>query len=243
MFFFAEYYNKLKFSAGLRLLAMGVASLLVAACGGTPVSRFVYAVNFSDNTVLSYTVNGGLLRLNGYANAGVMPNAIALHPSLKYAYVANWGSNTVSQFNISAGGMLTAMTTPTVPSGQNPVSLAVDPQGIFAFVLNASSITAYTIDAKAGALDSNRLQRCRSRLQGGYSSSIDCGRPLRQFRLRAGQPGRNPRISDQQKFGRSYVDRLRTCRKRAYGDSVQSAGHCGLCGQRSRQHRLGLHAQ
>ena len=152
MFFFAEYYNKLKFSAGLRLLAMGVASLLVAACGGTPVSRFVYAVNFSDNTVLSYTVNGGLLRLNGYANAGVMPNAIALHPSLKYAYVANWGSNTVSQFNISAGGMLTAMTTPTVPSGQNPVSLAVDPQGIFAFVLNASSITAYTIDAKAGAL-------------------------------------------------------------------------------------------
>jgi 6-phosphogluconolactonase len=160
VFFFAEYCNKLKFSAGLRLLAVGLASLLVAACGGggggggsaPTVSRFVYAVNFSDDTVLSYTVNGGLLRLNGYANAGIMPDAIALHPSLKYAYVANWGSNTVSQFNISAGGMLTSMTTPAVPSGQYPVSLAVDPQGVFAFVLNAATIRAYTIDAKTGAL-------------------------------------------------------------------------------------------
>jgi 6-phosphogluconolactonase (cycloisomerase 2 family) len=73
----------------------------------------------------------------------------------KFLYVADQQSNQVSGYSISSStGTLTALSTPTISTGVNPVWLAIHPGGLNLYVANngAASISAYTINATSGVL-------------------------------------------------------------------------------------------
>jgi len=82
-------------------------------------------------------------------------------PSGKFAYAANSHADNVSGFTInSTTGALTAMAASLgdpFPAGLSPSSVAVDPSGKFAYVVNSGSgvpgtVSGYTIDSTTGAL-------------------------------------------------------------------------------------------
>src|SRR5712692_5008509 len=75
----------------------------------------------------------------------------------KFAYVANAGSNNVSAYTIdSTTGVLSPVPGSPFAAGSEPLSVAVDPSGKFAYVVNGNvipgSVSAYTIDSATGAL-------------------------------------------------------------------------------------------
>jgi 6-phosphogluconolactonase len=98
-------------------------------------SPVVYTVTAADATTKDYTVTVSL--------------------SLCVAYVTNSTSDNVSAYTIDdATGALTPIAGSPFAAGDNPVSVAVDPNGLFAYVANADSdnVSAYTIDDATGAL-------------------------------------------------------------------------------------------
>lgn len=62
------------------------------------------------------------------------PVTLTVTAALRYAYVANQNDNTVSAFSIGAGGALTLIG--TVPAGNEPNAVAVDPTGRNVYVAN-----------------------------------------------------------------------------------------------------------
>jgi DNA-binding beta-propeller fold protein YncE len=80
-------------------------------------------------------------------------------PSGRFAYVPNtYGNNTVSQYTIdSATGALSPSTPSEAATGNQPTSVAVDPSGKFAYVVNRAddTISMYTIDPTTGTLSPN----------------------------------------------------------------------------------------
>jgi DNA-binding beta-propeller fold protein YncE len=76
----------------------------------------------------------------------------------QFAYVANTNSNNVSAYSSGSGGVLTPVPGSPFPVGPNPASVAVDPTGKFAYVVNDSNVpevpgtvSAFTIGS-GGAL-------------------------------------------------------------------------------------------
>lgn len=161
------------------LLATGVASFLVVACGGNDPNygataavvpgfvpgagiappRFAYVVHSNDASVSGYTVNatdGTLTTMSAGTPwaTGLSPICIAVDPLVKYAYVANSGSDTLSIYSIAdPTGVLTSAALP-VSTGSQPKSVAVDPQGRYVFVANSgdNTVSAYTRSASTGLL-------------------------------------------------------------------------------------------
>ncbi|MBI3480149.1 MAG: beta-propeller fold lactonase family protein [Nitrosomonadales bacterium] len=149
-----------------------------AAAGAGPVSialdpagKYAYAANASSGDVTQFSIDpvtGALTNVATVA-AGKNPASIALATDVagnKYAYVVNSGfacaapctaiPGSVSQYNVNAStGALTVMTTASVATtGTDPVFIAVDATGTYAYVVNytGANITQYTI--AAGALTS-----------------------------------------------------------------------------------------
>ncbi|MGH6648328.1 lactonase family protein [Aquabacterium sp.] len=164
------------------VLAAGMASLLVTACGGNnpnyvtsasptpPVyvpgagiapPRFAYVVNRGTSNVSGFSVNATSGLLTPIAGAGspwvtgTNPESIAVDPGVRFAYVANNGSNNVSVFNINSDGSLTANGLPAT-AGSQPTAVTVDPQGRYVYVANgdiaASTISAYSLNSTTGQL-------------------------------------------------------------------------------------------
>ena len=72
-----------------------------------------------------------------------------------FLYVADEQSNQVSGYKISSStGTLTALSTPTISTGVNPVWLAIHPGGLYLYVANngAASISAFKINTTSGVL-------------------------------------------------------------------------------------------
>ncbi len=132
-----------------------------------PSGRFAYAASnaFSvgeTGNVFMFTINAttGALTSIGTIAAGIDPASVAVDPSGRFAYVANaelfggiGGTGNVSMCTIDVTtGALTAIG--TIAAGSNPVSVAVDPSGKFAYVanLNSNDVSMYTIDVTTGAL-------------------------------------------------------------------------------------------
>lgn len=126
------------------LLAAGVASLMVGACGG----------NDPD-----YGVRPSL-------GSGFVPGAGIAPP--RFAYVVHSNTNNVSGYNVDATtGVLTPMATApsiwTWDTGSIPSSIAVDPLVKFAYVTNSgsagsglanNSVSIFSIDGTTGVLNS-----------------------------------------------------------------------------------------
>jgi 6-phosphogluconolactonase (cycloisomerase 2 family) len=148
------------------------------AAGGTPESvgvdpsgRFVYVANSADPSVAGYTIDpstGVLTHISctsactlGNFAAGGAPQSVSVDPSGKFVYVANSADDSISAYAIDdATGALTPIDasglpgTQNFPTGASPTSITTDLSGQFAYVSNsnASTVSAYAIDATTGAL-------------------------------------------------------------------------------------------
>lgn len=121
---------------------------------------YVYVTNGTDNTVSMYQINAasGALTSLGTVAAGSNPNGVVVGPGNKFAYVVNKGSNTVSQYGIDQSTGKLAATGSPLPTGQQPVSIAIasTQSGQYAYVANTTdqSISMYSINTSSGALTS-----------------------------------------------------------------------------------------
>jgi 6-phosphogluconolactonase (cycloisomerase 2 family) len=130
-----------------------------------PSGKFAYVANeggFAPTGVSMFTIDAttGALTSTGTVAAGGRAVSVAVHPSGKFAYVANkseppGSAGNVSMYTINAGtGGLTSIG--TIAAGTNPVSVAVDPTGKFAYVANSGSndVSMYAVNTTTGALTS-----------------------------------------------------------------------------------------
>src|SRR5713101_4660352 len=134
-----------------------------------PSGRFAYVASadndFGFSSLVSmYTINAttGVLTSLGAIDAGITPASVAVDPSGRFAYAASaelsggiGGTGNVSMYTIDVTtGALTSIG--TIAAGSNPLSVAVDASGKFAYVanLNSNNVSMYTIDATTGALTS-----------------------------------------------------------------------------------------
>jgi 6-phosphogluconolactonase (cycloisomerase 2 family) len=149
--------------AGGALTAMSPATVMT---GTQPWSitldstgHYAYVANHLDTTVSQYAVGatGALTPLSAATvTAGTRPSGIAVDPVSLHAFVANLQDNTISQYSIGSNGALSAQNPATVAVGSTePVYIAVDPRGNFAYVVdyaagNAGAISQFTIDSVGG---------------------------------------------------------------------------------------------
>ena len=141
-----------------------LASSPFPAAGAAPIfiavdllGRFAYEADFGGGFgggigggVSAYRIgaDGGLTPIAGSPfAAGVDPRCVALDPLCRFAYVANVNAsfqpnaNNVSAYSIGPDGALTPVTGSPFPSGTEPISVAVDFFGRFAYVTNAGDNT------------------------------------------------------------------------------------------------------
>ncbi|MGB2664625.1 MAG: beta-propeller fold lactonase family protein [Candidatus Acidiferrum sp.] len=128
-----------------------------------PSGKFTYVTNAGNNTVSGYRINsstGALTPVSGSPfPAGLVPISVTVDPSSRFAYAANIGgyplAGSVSAYTIDSNtGVLTPISGSPFPAGLEPVSVAVDLSGKFAYVANffSANVSAYTIDSNTGAL-------------------------------------------------------------------------------------------
>lgn len=102
--------------------------------------------------VLQFTVgpNGALTAMTpASVNAqigGSGPVSVVLHPSGKFAYVAvagepGAGDGGILKFAIGSDGSL--QSPPTIMAGGNPVVIGLDPKGLYAYVVNYTTLTGF----------------------------------------------------------------------------------------------------
>ena len=93
-------------------------------------------------------------------SCGSRPSLLAVDPAGKFVYVTTQsatpgsaGSVSIYAINATTGALTSKG---TIAAGTDPVSIAVDPAGKFAYVANSGSkdVSMYTIDATTGALTS-----------------------------------------------------------------------------------------
>jgi YVTN family beta-propeller protein len=133
-----------------------------------PSGKFAYVANGGDSVpynVEMYTVNAttGALASIGTIAAGGYPQGVAVDPAGKFIYVATAsatagspGSVSMYAINATTGALAS---TGTIAAGEDPVAVAVDLSGKFAYVVNANfgsagNVSMYAIDATTGALTS-----------------------------------------------------------------------------------------
>jgi YVTN family beta-propeller protein len=130
-----------------------------------PSGKFAYVVTGGAGvpfSVAMYTIEAttGALTSIGTIAAGPVPISVAVDPAGNFVYVAtenatpgSAGSLSMYAINATTGALASIG---TIAAGTDPVSVAVDPSGKFAYVTNSGSndVSMYTIDATTGALTS-----------------------------------------------------------------------------------------
>jgi 6-phosphogluconolactonase len=160
--------------------AAGMLVLLMLGFAGQAFAdkkpKFVYVANEDFDNISAFTVDsttGALTPVPGspFAAAGNTPTGVAVDPSGKFAYVTtrclsnvSCQNGTVSAYTInSTTGALTPVPGSPFAGGTVPKSIAVDPSGKFAYVVNEclnspfpcvvnGAVSAYTINRTTGAL-------------------------------------------------------------------------------------------
>jgi 6-phosphogluconolactonase (cycloisomerase 2 family) len=124
-------------------------SLVVDSTGSYAYLTSCGAGTANSCNVYEYAVgsNGALTPLSTPSlNLGSSTATLALDSSGKFAYATNFTGNSISQFRIATGGVLTPLTTSTVPAA-TPSFIATNPLGGSMFVgsTNTGILTPYTI--------------------------------------------------------------------------------------------------
>jgi 6-phosphogluconolactonase (cycloisomerase 2 family) len=144
---------------------------LLAGCGGggggnegavSTVARFAFVANLGTTdgvhgTLSAFTVNAtsGLLRHNGYVvtTSGAGLTSVAVDPSNRFVYTTNAAGVWGYAINATTGALTSLSNSAFTDGGGNPVAIAIDPLGRFAFVANGGlGVSAYTVNATTGVL-------------------------------------------------------------------------------------------
>jgi Lactonase, 7-bladed beta-propeller len=95
------------------------------------------------------------------SSAGQSPIAMVVDPTNTFLYVASEGSSQVFGFKITTtAGTLNTLTPPNLPTGSQPVSMALHPtvnntgQFLYTSNSNSSNITGFTLSTTSGAMSS-----------------------------------------------------------------------------------------
>jgi 6-phosphogluconolactonase (cycloisomerase 2 family) len=161
------------YTVGLAPSGLGVVPgggfLYVANSGSNNVSAFAICDKVTTSCVNPNSPDGTLTAVPGSPfSAGLGPVAIAADPSFDFLYVVDKQSSEISEYSFAPGsGVLTALSTPSISTGQTPVSLVViagttgtnlgntltNPTD-FVFVSNngASTVSAFSLSTTSGVL-------------------------------------------------------------------------------------------
>jgi YVTN family beta-propeller protein len=152
----------------ISLFSVGASGTLAAATAGpfttgvgpwnvtlSPDGKYAYVANHGNGNVLpggqtlsQYAVDastGVLTPLNPAAitTAFPYPGGVTVDPTSSYAYLSNINGDTLSEYGIGTDGTLSSLNPASVATGTEPVFLAFDPTGKFAYEAN------YTVDVSA----------------------------------------------------------------------------------------------
>jgi 6-phosphogluconolactonase (cycloisomerase 2 family) len=121
----------------------------------SPDGKYVYVANHGNlppggMTISQYAVDaatGGLTPLNPATLLAAFPypGGITVDPTSSYAYLSNINGNTLSEYGIGTDGTLSSLNPASVATGTEPVFLAFDPTGKYAYEAN------YTVDFSAAS--------------------------------------------------------------------------------------------
>jgi 6-phosphogluconolactonase (cycloisomerase 2 family) len=119
----------------------------------SPNGKYVYVANHGNlppggMTISQYAVDaatGALTALNPATllTAFPYPGGITVDPTSAYAYLSNINGNTISEYGIGTDGTLSSLNPASVATGTEPVFLAFDPTGRYAYEAN------YTVDVSS----------------------------------------------------------------------------------------------
>ena len=116
---------------------------------GSSSPSFAYVVNSRDGTISAFTINASTGTLTPVAGspwgAGFLPTSVAVDMSGEFAFVTN--TNGVIQYEILDDGALQPIFQGI--TGNDPVSVAVNPSVNFVYVANevSDNVSAFTFDA------------------------------------------------------------------------------------------------
>lgn len=150
-------------SGALTALAPVLAGVRPVAIATDPTSRFAYAVDYSQNELIGYSIlDTDVLHplINGPFKTGNQPSSITIDPRGAFIYVTNELDNSISAYAIDfATGTPTAAVntagTALNSTGTSPVAVLVDPSyGRFVYTANLldNSLTGYQLNPNSGTL-------------------------------------------------------------------------------------------
>ena len=123
--------------------------------------KFLYVANEQSDTLSLYVINQrtGALRLSRALCTGRAPSSLTIDPRGRFLYVMNRVGKSVSLYPIDP--RYGSISTPEgkcgdqVPAGQSPTSLAINPQGTFAYLTDTKSnaVSVYAVDRTTGKLE------------------------------------------------------------------------------------------
>ncbi|HKD81404.1 MAG TPA: beta-propeller fold lactonase family protein [Candidatus Angelobacter sp.] len=125
----------------------------------SPKGDFLYVANAAQGTIAVLTI--GAKGVLGYApgspfsvGASATPTSIVAESTGRFVYAADPAENAVLAFSVQSNGTLSPITGSPFVSGAQTSAVAVDPQGALLFAANtgSSSVSAFGIDSKSGAL-------------------------------------------------------------------------------------------
>jgi 6-phosphogluconolactonase (cycloisomerase 2 family) len=125
-----------------------------------PSGRFAYTTNPGADNISTFTINSstGTLTTKTAVAAGSSPIAMAITPSGQFAYVVDPSEDTIRFYSInSSTGALSSTgisIAGAIGTGASPRSIAIDPTGQFAYVVDAvdDEVWIYGINSITGAL-------------------------------------------------------------------------------------------
>jgi 6-phosphogluconolactonase (cycloisomerase 2 family) len=122
-----------------------------------PTGQYLYVASSGAaistlNPYLINLVDGSLTNIGSPIPVGTTANSLTsviVDRVGKYVYAVDSAGGNVLAFSIGAGGALTALSTPSYPTGGSPQYPAIDPSNTHLYIPNQNdgSITAYTINA------------------------------------------------------------------------------------------------
>ncbi len=135
--------------------------------GATPANNFttpvVYTVTAANGTTQNYTVTvttmgqtGQLSYLSTPSIPAAQPGDVIMSPNGNFLYATSGANNLITMYSIdSTSGQLSLLSPSTVDAGINPFTIAITPNGKFAYVSNATggnSITQFSVNTTTGQL-------------------------------------------------------------------------------------------
>ena len=150
---------RMKSGCSLVLVILPLAALLSCSSStNVNTTGYVWVATSGDQKLTVYAVNlgsGAASRVGDQVATGVQPSAMAMTPDRKVLFVANASDDTVAIYTINSDQSLKpacassqSCTTATVPTGDDPVALGVDPAGKFLFVANQGTF----VDPTSGTI-------------------------------------------------------------------------------------------